>query len=186
MVFEVVGALVIWFAIAIGVRIYSRSYTRKQSGDARFQQWCRTRPRLAYFAVRPEALHLVRRALLEEFSVAHPVAVGQGAKPWPSHQLELDIERAAPDLLVLVLASGKPLRGQARTTELLTLVERACGNAPQAIVEIWLHGQLHHGRHGSKLDRDRVGWIGRPDSTGLHLELMVGTPAWTQARSRAA
>lgn len=188
MVFEVVGALVIWFAIAIGVRVYMRYFAHGARGDEAFEAWCGKRPKLAYFAARPDTVHLVRRALLEELGEAGSVLVSGGSKPWPTYQLELGIERVSPDVLALVIESAKLRRGRRPTPrELTTVIERAIASTPGAILEVWLHGQLHQRARGkSKLDRDRVGWVGRPDRDGLHLEVMVGVPAWALATTRAA
>lgn len=192
MVFEVIGALVIWFAIAIGVRVYSRHYLQEAQGDPGFEEWLRGRPKLAYFAVRPDALHLVRRALLEGIAEAGVVVVAEGETPWPRYGLELGIERIAPDVLALVVEGGAPRRGTRGATELLAIVERAAQVAPGAVVELWLHGQVHRPSGTTRnprrkpLDRDRVGWVGRPDGEGLHLERMVGIPAWANPSVRAA
>lgn len=192
MVFEVVGALVIWLTIAIGVRVYMRYFARAQRNDPGFEAWCARRPRLAYFAVRPDALHLVRRALLEALGEAGAVVVSGGGKPWPIYALELGIERVAPDVIALVVESAKLRRGRRSAPELFLLIERAVATAPHAITELWLHGQLHQRKAAptkkgaSKLDRDRIGWLGRPDAEGLHLEVTIGVPGWALATPRAA
>ena len=142
--------------------------------------------------MRPDALHLVRRALLEQVAEAGVVVVAEGEKPWPLYGFELGIERVAPDLLELVVEGGAPRRGKRGATELLTIVERATQGAPGAVVELWLHGQAHRPQGATRnprkkpLDRDRVGWVGRPDGAGLHLERMVGIPAWANPSVRAA
>ena len=189
--FEVVGALVIWFAIAIGVRLYLRYFGRDIETDAAFEEWCRSRPRVAYLAVRPAEAHLARRALPEALDGASTVVVSEGVRPWPHYAFELEVERLSGDVLALVISAVRPRAGRrSRGVELRHLVEQAAAAAPTAFVELWLHGQLHQRRQGSRIDRDRIGWIARAGAGAgegeLTWEQMLGTPSWAQPQTRAA
>lgn len=175
---ELIVAILSGPVIAMAVRFYTHWANLDLRREPGFEAYCSKRPLVAAFACTPSRVDAVQRAIAGVIGAHGEVFNHQGRFPWPSYKLAVELVRHG-DVLCLVLRRATLKRPREQRPELFVALLAAVKGLEDGIERVWLHGHFYSDGRPSRVDRNRVGFLGGFAGGDLRLSNVIGLPEWT-------